>query len=328
MKTLKILQIIGSFAALHFSTWGLTAHAQDYPRQPIKIVVPWAPGGNVDITARTIAPALSEILGQQVVVENKPGAGGFIGTLGVVRAAPDGYTLLLGSSGSIAVGPALDKNAPYNPTKDLTAIGPIHEAPMVLSVSPKGQIKNFADFTAKAKAANSAVSIGSAGNGSSQHLALELLALKMQLKLTHIPYKGSGPAINDAVGGQIDSILDQVVASIGHIKGGTLIAIAQSGNTRSALLPGVPTFQELGAKDVDILTFTGLFGPVGMPAAVTDKLAAALKQALATTAVKERFTSLGVDIMNLDSAAFTLYVAKDFATSMAIGKAANIVINQ
>ena len=325
MKTLKILHIVGSLAVLHFSTWGLVAHAQDYPRQPIKIVVPWAPGGNVDITARTIAPALSEILGQQVVVENKPGAGG---TLGVVRAPPDGYTLLLGSSGSIAVGPALDKNAPYNPTKDLTAIGPIHEAPMVLSVSPKGQIKNFADFTAKAKAANSAVSIGSAGNGSSQHLALELLALKMQLKLTHIPYKGSGPAINDAVGGQIDSILDQVIASIGHIKGGTLVAIAQSGNTRSALLPGVPTFQELGAKDVDILTFTGLFGPVGMPAAVTDKLTAALKQALATTAVKERFTSLGVDIMNLDRTAFTQYVAKDFATAMAIGKAANIVINQ
>ena len=328
MKLIKLPSVFGYLAAFYLGTLGFSAQAQDYPRQPIKIVVPWAPGGNVDITARTIAPALSEILGQQVVVENKPGAGGFIGTLGVVRAAPDGYTLLLGSSGSIAVGPALDLKAPYDPTKDLTAIGPIHEAPMVLSVSPKGQIKNFADFTAKAKAANSAVSIGSAGNGSSQHLALELLALKMQLKLTHIPYKGSGPAINDAVGGQIDSILDQVIASIGHIKGGTLVAIAQSGNARSALLPDVPTFQELGAKDVDILTFTGLFGPVGMPAAVTDKLTAALKQALATTAVKERFKSLGVDIMTLDRAAFTQYVAKDFATSKAIGKAANIVINQ
>ena len=199
---------------------------------------------------------------------------------------------------------------------------------MVLSVSPKGQIKNFADFTAKAKAANSSVSIGSAGNGSSQHLALELLALKMQLKLTHIPYKGSGPAINDAVGGQIDSILDQVVASIGHIKGGTLVAIAQSGDKRSALLPEVPTFQELGAKDVDILTFTGLFGPVGMPVAVVDKLNAALKQALSQKSVQERFNSLGVQIMTLDRAAFEQYVSKDFATSKAIGKAANIVINQ
>ena len=328
MKTFKILHILGSLAALYLGTTGLTAHAQEYPRQPIKIVVPWAPGGNVDITARTVAPALSEILGQQVVVENKPGAGGFIGTMGVVRAAPDGYTLLLGSSGSIAVGPALDQKAPYDPTKDLTAIGPIHEAAMVLSVSAKGQLKTFADFTAKAKAPNSTVSIGSAGNGSSQHLALELLALKMQLKLTHIPYKGSGPALNDAVGGQIDSILDQLIASIGHIKNGTLIAIAQSGNARSALLPDVPTFQELGAKDVDIVTFTGLFGPVGMPAAVINKLNAALKQALSQKAVQERFSSLGVEIMTLDRAAFEQYVAKDFATSKAIGKAANIVINQ
>jgi tripartite-type tricarboxylate transporter receptor subunit TctC len=328
MKTFKILPILGSLASLYLSTLGLTAWAQDYPRQPIKIVVPWAPGGNVDITARTVAPALSEILGQQVVVENKPGAGGFIGTLGVVRATPDGYTLLLGSSGSIAVGPALDQKAPYDPTKDLTAIGPIHEAAMVLSVSAKGQLKTFADFTAKATGVNSAVSIGSAGNGSSQHLALELLALKMQLKLTHIPYKGSGPALNDAVGGQIDSILDQVIASIGHIKNGTLIAIAQSGNARSALLPTVPTFQELGAKDVDIVTFTGLFGPVGMPVAVIDKLNTALKQALSQKSVQERFSSLGVEIMTLDRAAFAQYVSKDFETSKAIGKAANIVINQ
>ena len=316
------------FTAFTMGLAALSAHGQDYPRQPIRIVVPWAPGGNVDITARTIAPALSEILGQQVVVENKPGAGGFIGTMGVVRAPPDGYTLLLGSSGSISVGPALDKKAPYDPTKDLTAIGPIHEAPMVLSTSAKGQIKTFADFTTKAQAANATVSIGSAGNGSSQHLALELLALKMQLKLTHIPYKGSGPALNDAVGGQIDSILDQVIASIGHIKNGTLIAIAQSGNARSALLPDVPTFQELGAKDVDIVTFTGLFGPVGMPMMVTDKLTAALKQALSQVAVQERFKSLGVDIMTIDRTAFDQYVNKDFAISRAIGQAANIVINQ
>jgi len=328
MKLSKILHVLGFFVTLYVGAVGFATHAQEYPRQPIKIVVPWAPGGNVDITARTVAPALSEILGQQVVVENKPGAGGFIGTLGVVRATPDGYTLLLGSSGSIAVGPALDQKAPYDPTKDLIAIGPIHEAAMVLSVSAKGQLKTFADFTAKAKANNSAVSIGSAGNGSSQHLALELLALKMQLKLTHIPYKGSGPALNDAVGGQIDSILDQLIASIGHIKNGTLIAIAQSGNARSPLLPDVPTFQELGAKDVDIVTFTGLFGPIGMPAAVIDKLNAALKQALSQKAVQERFSSLGVDIMNLDRAAFQQYVNRDFATSKAIGKAANIVINQ
>ena len=314
--------------ALCLAFASVAVSAQSYPNKPIRLVVPFATGGGSDAVGRLLAQKLSETLGVPVVVDNKPGVAGVLGTELVARAPSDGYTLLLGSSGSIAVGPALDQKAPYDPTKDLTAIGPIHEAPMVLSVSPKGQIKNFADFTAKAKAANSSVSIGSAGNGSSQHLALELLALKMQLKLTHIPYKGSGPAINDAVGGQIDSILDQVVASIGHIKGGTLVAIAQSGDKRSALLPEVPTFQELGAKDVDILTFTGLFGPVGMPVAVVDKLNAALKQALSQKSVQERFNSLGVQIMTLDRAAFEQYVSKDFATSKAIGKAANIVINQ
>ena len=211
--------------------------AQDFPKQPIKLVVPWAPGGNVDITARAVAPALSEILGQQVVVENKPGAGGFIGTTGVVRSAPDGYTLLLGSSGSISVGPALTRNPPYDPTKELVAVGPIHSVPMVLTVSAKSTIKNFADYVARARQPGNQVSIGSAGNGSSQHLVLELLAYRLGIKLNHIPYKGSGPANNDLLGNQIDSMMDQLTASIGHIRSGSLIAIAQSGKRRSALIP-------------------------------------------------------------------------------------------
>ncbi len=307
---------------------GAQATAQDFPKQPIKLVVPWAPGGNVDITARAVAPALSEILGQQVVVENKPGAGGFIGTTGVVRAAPDGYTLMLGSSGSISVGPALARKAPYNPTTDLAAVGPIHSVPMVLSASAKGGMKSFADFAAKAKQPGEVISIGSAGNGSSQHLALELLALRMGIKLNHIPYKGSGPALNDLVGGQIDTMMDQLTASIAHIRNGTIIPIAQTGKTRSPLIPDVPTFEELGIPKFDMVTYTGIFGPVGMPQPVMDKLTAALKQALARPEVKERFAGLGVDIITLDRATFQQYVNDDFANSMAIGKAANIVINE
>ena len=306
----------------------LSATAQDFPKQPIKLVVPWAPGGNVDITARAVAPALSDILGQQVVVENKPGAGGFIGTVGVVRSAPDGYTLMLGSSGSISVGPALARNPPYDPTKELVAVGPIHSVPMVLTVSSKSNIKSFADYVAYAKQPGNSVSIGSAGNGSSQHLALELLAFRLGIKLNHIPYKGSGPAINDLLGNQIDSMMDQLTASIGHIRSGSLIAIAQSAKVRSALLPDVPTFEELGVKDFDMVTYTGIFGPVGMPPNVLDKLTAALQQALTTTLVKARFDNLGVDIITLDRAAFQAYVDKDFHASQAIGKAANIVINE
>lgn len=327
-RTLKNRIVLSLGISLTLLGVNFQTNAQDFPRQAIKLVVPWAPGGNVDITARAVAPALSEILGQQVVVENKPGAGGFIGTTGVVRSAPDGYTLMLGSSGSISVGPALARKAPYDPTTELPAIGPIHSVPMVLSASAKGNIKSFADFKTRSANPKEVISIGSAGNGSSQHLALELLALRMGIKLNHIPYKGSGPALNDLVGGQLDTMMDQLTASISHIRSGTIIPIAQTGKTRSPLIPNVPTFEELGIPNFDMVTYTGIFGPAGIPQPVMDKLTAALKQALTRPEVKERFANLGVDIIGLDRAAFQQYVNKDFANSQAIGKAANIVINE
>jgi len=170
-----------------------SSQAQDFPKQPIKLVVPWAPGGNVDITARAVAPSMSEILGQQVIVENKPGAGGFIGSTGVVKSTPDGYTLLLGSSGSISIAPALTPTSPYNPVTDLVAIGPIHAVPIVLSASAKGSMKNFADFAARAKTDKNPISVGSAGNGSTQHLALELLALKWASSSITFPTRVAAP---------------------------------------------------------------------------------------------------------------------------------------
>lgn len=328
---MKLSRILPGLA-LSVSALGLAlgpqAQAQDFPKQPIKLVVPWAPGGNVDITARAVAPTMSELLGQQVIVENKPGAGGFIGSTGVVKSSPDGYTLLLGSSGSISVGPALTPVAPYSPVTDLVAIGPIHAVPIVLSASAKGSMKTFADFAARAKNDKNLISVGSAGNGSSQHLALELLAIKMGVKLNHIPYKGSGPALIDVVGGQVDTMMDQLTASIPHIKSGALIPLAQTGKTRSPLIPNVPTFDELGVKDFDMKTYTGIFGPKGMPQPVVDKLTKALKETLERASVKERFASLGVEIIPLDRAAFQEYVIKDYKTNQGIGKSANIVINK
>ena len=327
---MKLSRLLPSMA-LTISALGLAigspAQAQDFPKQPIKLVVPWAPGGNVDITARGVAPTMSELLGQQVIVENKPGAGGFIGSTGVVKSNPDGYTLLLGSSGSISIAPALTPNAPYSPVTDLVAIGPIHAVPIVLSASAKGSMKNFADFAARAKTDKNPISGGSAGNGSTQHLALELLALKMGVKLNHIPYKGSGPALVDVIGGQVDTMMDQLTASLQHIKSGALIPLAQTGKTRSPLLPNVPTFEELGVKDFDMMTYTGIFGPKGMPQPVVDKLTKALKDTLERDSVKERFTALGVEIIPMDRAAFQEYVIKDYNTNKEIGKAANIVLN-
>jgi tripartite-type tricarboxylate transporter receptor subunit TctC len=158
MKLTKNLPILTLVVASIGAALAPAVQAQDFPNQPIKLVVPWAPGGNVDITARAVAPSLSEILGQQVIVENKPGAGGFIGSTGVVKSTPDGYTLLLGSSGSVSVAPALVAAPPYNPVKDLTVIGPIHAVPIILSATAKGNIKTFADFAAKAKAGKEQIS--------------------------------------------------------------------------------------------------------------------------------------------------------------------------
>ncbi len=327
---MKLSRLLPSLA-LTISAFGFAvgpqAQAQDFPKQPIKLVVPWAPGGNVDITARGVAPTMSELLGQQVIVENKPGAGGFIGSTGVVKSNPDGYTLLLGSSGSISIAPALTTTSPYNPVTDLVAIGPIHAVPIVLSASAKGPMKNFADFAARAKTDKNPISVGSAGNGSTQHLALELLALKMGIKLNHIPYKGSGPALVDVIGGQVDTMMDQLTASLQHIKSGALIPLAQTGKTRSPLLPNVPTFEELGVKDFDMMTYTGIFGPKGMPQPVVDKLTKALKDTLERDSVKERFKALGVEIIPMDRAAFQEYVKKDYNSNKEIGKAANIVLN-
>ena len=220
---------------------GASALAQDFPARPIRIMVPWAPGGNVDITARTIAPALSEILGQPVVVENRPGAGGMIGSASVAKGAADGYTLLLGSSGTITVAPALSRNPSYDPIKDFALVGPIHSVPIVLTASAKVPIRSYKEFLTQAQARPGQVSVASAGTGSSNHLAIELLGRQAGVKLNHIPYKGSGPALTDLVGGQVDAMMDQLTASLPHIKEGRIRALAVTSRQRSAQQPDVPT---------------------------------------------------------------------------------------
>src|SRR5260221_8984532 len=181
------------YLGLCLAVLAASAYAQEFPNRPVRIVVPWPPSGNVDITARSVAPALGDALGQQVIVENRAGAGGRIGTEAVAKSPADGYTLLLGSSGTVTAGPAVFKNRPYEP-KDLLAIGPIQSVPIVLTVALKTNVSTFKEFTDLAKAKPGQMSIASAGSGSSNHLAIELLMRMADLKLLHVPYKGSGPA--------------------------------------------------------------------------------------------------------------------------------------
>ena len=300
--------------------------AQDFPSKPVRIIVPWPPGGNVDITARTVQAALGEALGQQVLVENRPGAGGTVGSGQVAKSLPDGYTLLLGSSGTITNAPAVYKNISYDPVKDLIAIGPIQSTPMVLTAAPKTPATNWAEFLSFIKNKNSPVSIATAGNGSSNHLALELLVRQAKLPLLHVPYKGSGPAITDVLGSQVDGMVDQLSASIGHIREGRMKALAVTSRTRSAQLPNVPTLIELGVRDFEVGTFTGLFGPAGMPAPVVARLHAALRKALAVDSVREKYRSMGVEVMDMTQPEFAAYVRTDFEKWRKVARDGNIVV--
>jgi tripartite-type tricarboxylate transporter receptor subunit TctC len=302
------------------------AHAQEFPAKPVRIVVPWPPSGNVDITARTLAPSLSEVLHQQVIVENRAGAGGTIGTAAVVKSAADGYTLLLGSSGTVTSGPAVFKSLPYDPLRDLVAIGPIQSVPIVLTVAPKTPASNFEEYRKLANSRNGQLSVASAGSGSSNHLAIELLMRMANLKLLHVPYKGSGPAITDLLGSQVESMMDQLTASIGHIREGRIKALAISSSKRSPLLPNVPTLDEVGVKGYEAATFTGIFAPAGVPKNILDKLHSALRKAMADEAVRARYRDMGVEIMDMSQAEFDAYVRADYEKWLKVAREGKIVI--
>jgi tripartite-type tricarboxylate transporter receptor subunit TctC len=308
------------------ATFG-TVGAQEFPNKPIRIVVPWPPSGNVDITARTLAPAFGEVLGQQVLVENKAGAGGRIGTEAVVKAPADGYTLLLGSSGTITSGPAVFKQLGFDPLKDLVAIGPIQSVPIVLTVAPKTAASSYKEFVDLVNAKPGQVSVASAGSGSSNHLAIELLMRMAGLKLLHVPYKGSGPALTDLLGSQVDSMMDQLTASIGHIKEGRIRALAISSRSRSPLLPNVPTLDELGVAGYEASTFTGIFAPGGIAPPILARLSASLRKAMAGEAVRERYRSMGVEVMDMGQTEFAAFVRADYEKWRRVAREGNIVVD-
>ena len=304
--------------------WIVSVNAQEFPNKPVRIVVPWPPSGNVDITARTVAPAFGEALGQQVVVENRAGAAGVIGSVAVAKSPADGYTLLLGSSGTITAGPAVWKNQQYDPLKDFVAIGPIQSVPIVLTAAPKTPAANYAEFVSLAKSKQ--VSVASAGLGSSNHLALELYTRMANVKVLHVPYKGSGPAITDLLGSQVECMMDQLTASIGHIRDGRIKAIAISSTRRSPLLPNVPTLDEAGVKGYEALTWTGIFAPAGTPPSVVEKLSVSLRKALANATVRERFGGMGVEIVDMAQPEFAAYVRTDFDKWRKVAREGNIVV--
>ena len=271
----------------------LPALAQ-YPDKPIKLVVPFPPGGPTDIVARPLAQALGTALKQTVVVENRGGAGGSIGADVVAKSAPDGYTLLMGTVGTNAINGALYKALPHHPVNDFTPVALVASSPVGLVVNPASPYKTVAEYLADAKANPGKVSFGSAGAGSPGHLTGEMFAAAAQVKLQHVPYKGSAPAITDLIGNQIPSMFDPVQATMANIRAGKLRALAVSGTVRSAALPDVPTFAEAGVKGVESRAWWAVFGPANMPADVTARLRSEIEKIAKSEAFRDSLGAIGV----------------------------------
>jgi tripartite-type tricarboxylate transporter receptor subunit TctC len=271
------------------------AAAQTYPDRPITLIVPFAPGGSTTIVARIIADKLGEALGQQVVVDNRGGAGGTIGTRVVAKSAPDGYTLLLGYTGTLAVGPTFYPHAGYDPRKDFAPIGCIGTAPNTVTVHPAFPAKSIAELIAYAKANPGKVNFGSAGVGTLSHIAGEHLATMAGIKLTHVPYKGTGPAMTDLLGGHIPMAFAPIPAVHGAAGTGQLRVLAITGLQRSPLMPDVPTVAESGLPGYQAVLRYGLVAPAGTPRPIIERLNKDLNTALASEEVRKRLAFDGAE---------------------------------
>ncbi|PUE46497.1 LacI family transcriptional regulator [Limnohabitans sp. 2KL-1] len=266
-----------------------------YPSKPITLVVTYPPGGGADAMARLIAPKMGEALGQAIVIDNKPGAGGQIGAAAVAKAAPDGYTLMLDAS-SFAVNPSLYPKLPYDSAKAFQAVGIVALFPNVVLVNANFPAKNMAELMAAARKSKDAVSYASSGNGSAQHLAGALFESAAKVDMVHVPYKGGGPALNDVIGGQVPLFFGNLASTLQHVQSGKLKALAVTSGKRSPILPDVPTLSESGLKGTEIYEWNAVFAPANTPEPVMKKLASAFQQALESPDVKARVGQLGGEI--------------------------------
>jgi tripartite-type tricarboxylate transporter receptor subunit TctC len=283
------------FAALA-AALAVQAGAQAFPSKPARIVNPFAPGGATDIIARHMAAKLTEAWGQSVVVENRAGASGALGVEHVAKSAPDGYTLLIATQTTHAANPALYAKLPYDAAKDFAPLTLAGSTPLALLVHPTMDARDVKGLIAFAKANPGKLSYASGGNGTSQHLTMELLKTMTGTFMVHIPYKGAGPAMTDFLGGQVNLMFDNLPTAMPHVKSGKLRALAVSTAKRSALAPELPTMAEAGLAGFDLATWFAFFAPAATPREITEKISADMRRALAAADTKERLTGIGVDV--------------------------------
>ncbi len=272
------------------------AHAQGFPDRPVRVLVPFPPGGNVDFTARLLAPALQAALGQPVIVENRGGAGGIVGTEAVARARPDGTLVLLGSTGPLSLFPVAMASLPYDSLRDLAPIGIAYRVPIVLMVGRHMAVRDLADFVAQAKARPGALSAGSAGIGSGAHLAIEMFNAATGAGIVHVPYRGTGPAHSDLIAGTIPVVFDQLSSALPLQADGRARILAIASAARSPLLPDVPTLREAGIVEPELSTTLGLLAPAGTPEPIIGRWRDALVAAMGDATIRQRLLGLGAEI--------------------------------
>lgn len=310
-------------SAATFLALGNTAQAQSFPDRTITMVVPFAAGGSTDVVARVIAQKMGDELGQQIVVENVAGAGGNLGADRVARAEPDGYTILMGTVATHALNPLILKTKPYDPEKDFAPISLLVVVPNVLVVNPKLPVNTVADLIALLKAEPDKYAYASSGNGTPLHLSGELFKAMAGVSMQHVPYKGSGPALNDLLGNQVSIMFDNLPSSSGHIKSGTLKALGVTTAERASSFPDVPTIAET-VPGYETYTWNALFAPAGTPPEAIDKLNGAAKKALADTSVAARMADFSAKIVGSTPNELKTHVAEEIAKWEPVVKSANV----
>lgn len=299
-----------------------------YPERPIRVIVPFAPGGNIDVTARTITPAMSELLGRTFVVDNRSGAGGALGAEVVATSARDGYTLLFGSTGILSIAPVIFSKLRYDPIKSFEPIALISKVALVMLVNSKSPVKSVQDFIALAKSRAGELTMGSSGNFSTGQLAGVLFQNVTGTRLIHVPYKGGGPAMAELIGGQIDVMFDQINSATGHIRGGRVRALAMTSTGRAPDLPDVPTMSEAGVPRVEAETFNAILAPAGTPRAVIVKLNDAVNKSLSIPSVRDSYAKQGAEVIGGTPEAAGKYIRSELAKWTGVIRSAGLKPDQ